>query len=104
LVGLPGDEIEGRGTTLFINGSPHDEPYLPLGTPQSYVKAQHIPAGKYFMLGDNRANSADSRAYGPVDGHDIHFRAAKISRGKPAAEDPDCFSEPGAPAGRSPRG
>ena len=60
LIGLPGERVEVRNSTVFINGDPLDEPYLnveTLGEFGPYV----VPEGAYFMMGDNRNDSADSR-------------------------------------------
>jgi signal peptidase I len=62
VVGLPGDEIfiDEEGT-VFVNGDVLDEPYLGQPDPRS-CGPLIVPAGKLFFLGDNRANSSDSRA------------------------------------------
>ena len=60
LIGLPGERVEVRDSTVFIDGNPLDEPYLnveTLGEFGPYV----VPEGAYFMMGDNRNDSADSR-------------------------------------------
>jgi signal peptidase I len=68
VVGLPGDEIEVRKDTLYINGKAQNEPYtndrlLKFQGPYGPTK---VPRDHYFMMGDNRGNSADSRVFGPV--------------------------------------
>lgn len=62
VIGLPGDMVEIINGKVYINGSsePLEEPYLkeePIGSYGPYV----VPEGCYFMLGDNRNNSQDSR-------------------------------------------
>jgi signal peptidase I len=65
VIGLPGNTIWSVGNTVYINGKPLSEPWLPkntvLGPP---IRRQTIPAGDYFMMGDNRSDSLDSRDWG----------------------------------------
>lgn len=68
VVGLPGDRLELRDGLLFINGSHHPEPYLN-GLPAYLGTEAHsweMAAGEFFLLGDNRVHSSDSRKYGPI--------------------------------------
>ncbi len=66
VVGLPGDRVRcctPRGR-LSVNGGPVREDYLPPGTDASADRFDvRVPAGRLFVLGDNRAESADSRAH-----------------------------------------
>ncbi len=68
VVGLPGDRLTFEDGLLFINGNPHAEPYL-RGLP-AYLGLDkmnfHVGAGRYFVLGDNRAHSEDSRSFGAI--------------------------------------
>ncbi len=79
IVGLPGETISSSGDTVFINDKPLSEPYLspgqPLGTP---IVTQRIPAGHYFVLGDNRADSADSRFFGAISARSVIGLATTI--------------------------
>ena len=59
LIGMPGDTINIENGKVFVNGSPLDEPYL--GTSDRYSGVFFVPEGAYFVLGDNRADSYDSR-------------------------------------------
>jgi signal peptidase I len=71
LIGLPGDRIrEDAEGFLWVNGRKLDEPYV---TPAERAadtsfrtRRWHVPRGEYFMVGDNRGGSCDSRAWGPV--------------------------------------
>ena len=60
IIGLPGDHIEIHDGTVYINGEPLDEPYLDVVTEGTWGPYD-VPEDCYFMLGDNRNDSADSR-------------------------------------------
>jgi signal peptidase I len=76
VVGLPGETIDSHGDTVFINDKPLKEPYLPAGTRLgSPIERQTIPAKHYFVMGDNRSNSSDSRVFHPIEGAKVVGRA-----------------------------
>lgn len=64
IIGLPGDTIEIRDHQVFVNGILLEEPYIAAPTNQSGVWT--VPEDRYFVLGDNRNDSSDSRAWGTV--------------------------------------
>jgi signal peptidase I len=67
LIGLPGERIAMRNGVVVIDGNPLDEPYLTREQRQDdSFPARQIKQGQYFMLGDNRGESCDSRVWGPV--------------------------------------
>jgi signal peptidase I len=67
LIGLPGELWEERGGYVYINGKPLSEPYIKAARRDSRTIAPiRIPRGRYFMMGDNRASSCDSRRWGTV--------------------------------------
>ena len=66
VVGLPGDTIEAIGGRVYIDGRPLDEPYLPRGTITTLLPRQKVKPGEYFLMGDNRTDSKDSRFFGTI--------------------------------------
>ena len=68
VVGLPGDKIKVRAGALYVNGRRQREPYVNdhFRNIQSRYGPVEVPEGHYFMMGDNRGNSRDSRFFGPV--------------------------------------
>jgi signal peptidase I len=71
VIGLPGQTIEGRDGAVFVNGKKLAEPWLPKRTFNSNPFTStfgpvKIPKGDYFMMGDNRTDSCDSRDWGPL--------------------------------------
>lgn len=66
LIGLPGDIIEIKDGTLYINNEPQEEPYLAESIQYEYGPVK-VPEGKIFVLGDNRNRSYDSHEWGFAD-------------------------------------
>jgi len=75
VIGLPGDTIEGRNGTIFINNKPLDEPYLPPDVRSRDFPPAKVPPEKVWVLGDNRQDSRDSTFFGPITEHSIVGRA-----------------------------
>jgi signal peptidase I len=67
LIGLPGERISEHNGTIFINGRPLSEPYIdPANRDHQTATWPTVPSGRYFLMGDNRAHSCDSRTWGTV--------------------------------------
>lgn len=60
IIGLPGETITGKNGLVYINGEPLDEPYV-MDKLDGDFGPYVIPEDSYFMMGDNRNNSEDSR-------------------------------------------
>jgi len=67
LIGLPGEAVhENTDASISIDGHRLHEPYVSSEDTQYRGLTWHVPAGEYFMLGDNRGGSCDSRVWGAV--------------------------------------
>ncbi len=75
VIGLPGETISGRDGSVYINGQRLKESWLPKGVTTSDFGPVRIPAGEYFVMGDNRGDSSDSRVFGPIKKNLIVGRA-----------------------------
>jgi len=85
VIALPGQTIYSSGNTVYVNGRPLAEPYLPridpLGPPIPDATRLHpyrVPGGEFYVLGDNRQISCDSRFWGPVTGSSIVGRVVLL--------------------------
>jgi signal peptidase I len=79
VVGLPGDSVEISDGTVIVNGHTLSEPYVP----EEYRDRQSLPPHKvprdsYFVLGDHRSSSNDSRVWGTVDRSYIYGKAVFV--------------------------
>lgn len=82
-IGLPGDRVELKDGTVYVNGVALDEPYVfsqgglrqPTNPSPGGLSEWLVPEGEVFVLGDHRRNSADSRVFGPVAISEVIGRA-----------------------------
>ncbi len=90
-IGLPGETVEVRAGTVFIDGKPLHEPYVRFLRPYGLAGQESdvsdssrnwgpevVPGGQYFVLGDNRDNSRDSRFWGFLPQEDLLGRASLV--------------------------
>ena len=86
IVGMPGDRVLIRGGEVYINGHQLSEPYLnhetwtdnadwPASGQQDAADGMLMPSDEYFVMGDNRNHSSDSRLFGPVHRDQIEAHA-----------------------------
>jgi signal peptidase I len=78
VIGLPGDTIEIRENQVLVNDVAVAEPYLRTGSRMGDFGPLVVPEGEYFVMGDNRSSSQDSRAIGPVEESRLIGRAFVI--------------------------
>ena len=75
VVALPGERVEAHDGKVLVDGRELIEPYLPPGTRTSDFTAVVVPPETLWVMGDNRANSADSRIFGAVPQSTVVGRA-----------------------------
>lgn len=84
VIGLPGDNIEYKDNKLYINNEYYEEKYLDKNTTtedfnlKELIKTDKIPSNCYFVMGDNRNESLDSRALGVFNKKEIEGKTSLI--------------------------
>ncbi|HET6211032.1 MAG TPA: signal peptidase I [Jatrophihabitans sp.] len=79
VIGLPGDTVSGHGGHVFVNNRQLVEPYVnPNCHGTTDFAAVKVPAGSYFMMGDNRCDSFDSRMFGTIPRSAVVGRAFAV--------------------------
>jgi signal peptidase I len=74
VIAAPGDTVEVRGGQVYVSGATLDEPYI-RERPGYSLAPRVVPAGHYFVLGDNRNNSEDSHIWGFLPAENLIGRA-----------------------------
>jgi signal peptidase I len=79
VIAVGGDSVRIDHGRVYVNGQPLSEPYVPpeYFDSQSYTEIV-VPQGSYFVLGDHRSSSSDSRDFGPVHRNNIYGKAVLI--------------------------
>jgi signal peptidase I len=75
VVGRPGDTLEIRDNAVYVNNVPLDEPYTQDGVTRDTIGPLTLGTNEYYVLGDNRGNSSDSRTFGPLPAENIVGKA-----------------------------
>ena len=79
VIGLPGETWSERNGYVYINGKKLNEPYVKADRRDTETHgAEKIPKGTYFLMGDSRAMSCDSRVWGPLPQRNIVGPVVKI--------------------------
>ncbi len=79
VIALPGDDLRVDDGRVYVNGERIPEPYVPLRFEDARsVPETVIPKHEYFVMGDHRSISSDSRDFGPVDRNLIYGKAAFV--------------------------
>ncbi|HEY8694971.1 MAG TPA: signal peptidase I [Chloroflexota bacterium] len=83
VIGIAGDTVEVRTQQTIVDGKVMSEPYIKSAENGLYPPTV-VPTGQYFVLGDNRNNSSDSRSFGMVPAEDIVGIVAASPTGEPS--------------------
>ena len=76
IIGVPGDFVEIRASSVFLNDRQLEEPYTQGNTGGcTTLCSWEVPENSYFVLGDNRSGSSDSRMFGFVPDHSVIGKA-----------------------------
>jgi signal peptidase I len=79
VIGLPGDRLRIDHGIVYVNGVALREPYVPARYEDDRSEAQMVlPPHEYFLMGDHRSISSDSREFGPVDRDLIYGKAVFV--------------------------
>jgi signal peptidase I len=79
VIGLPGDHVSIEEGIVSVNGSKLDEPYVPPAYRDTQgINETVVPADCYYVLGDHRSSSNDSRSWGPVHRRHIFGKAVFV--------------------------
>jgi signal peptidase I len=79
IIGLPGDSVQIIDGSVYVNGQKLDEPYVPADYRDHIsVPEETVPTDSYFVLGDHRSSSNDSRVWGFVGREEIYGKAVFV--------------------------
>jgi signal peptidase I len=79
VIALPGDRLRIEDGKVFVNGKRLQEPYVPSRFTDDRSQPEMVlPSNEYFVMGDHRSISSDSREFGPVDRELIYGKAVFV--------------------------